>query len=248
MATGLVYNPTWDAPPTEKQQAGYFYVGGPSGGSQGHSTSYPVNTQFGFQPGTPGFDATAGAYSATEAARQDALKKLSTQFSTGPVGMAAESRYMNPQGFDPRALEMQRRMAAELEAGSRGNALMRSEAAMTAKGFGNSASLQDAQNRIRTQSASNLNDQYSKIFIANEQAKQQEIQSAAQVLMSLYGLDAQTAMLYAQLQSNYTAPIIPGVTPGPGGAPAGTGGHGTPPSPGAYWDPMVGGSGGWASR
>jgi hypothetical protein len=245
----MVYDPAGPVAPVQPpSQEGYFYVGSPGGPTQGGHTQGPVNASFGFQPGSPGFQATAGAYDATEKARQDALKKLSTLFSTGPVGMAAESRYMNPQGFDPRALEMQRRMAAELEAGSRGNALMRNEAAMHAKGFGNSASAVDSQSRIRTDSAANLNDQYSKLFIANEMAKQQEVQSAAQVLMSLYGLDAQTAMMYAQMQANYTAPVIPGVTPGPGGAPAGAGGHGTPPSPGAYWDPMVGGSGGWASR
>ena len=247
----MVYNPAAEAaapvaPPSSPE--GYFYVGSPPGGTQGHNYGGPVNTSFGFQPGSPGFQATQGAYLATEAARQDALKKLSTMFSTGPVGMAAENRYMNPQGFDPRALETQRTMAAELEAGSRGNALMRNEAALTAKGFGNSASLADSQSRIRTQSAANLNNEYSRLFIANEMAKQKEVADAAQVLMHLYGLDAQTAMLYAQMQANYTAPVIPGVTPGPGGAPAGTGGPGAPPAPGAYWDPMVGGSGGWASR
>lgn len=246
----MVYDPAGPVAPAQPPSTpeSYFYVGSTPGGSQGHSTSMPINTSFGFQPGTPGFQATAGAYQATEAARQDALKKLSTSFSTGPVGSAAEGRYLNPTGFDPRALQLQRTMLAELEAGSRGNALMRNEAALTAKGFGNSASLADSQSRIRTQSAANLANQYNQLFYEQEKAKQQEIASAAQVLMSLYGLDAQTAMLYAQMQANYTAPVIPGVSPGPNGAPAGDGGHGTPPSPGAYWDPMVGGSGGWASR
>lgn len=233
------------APP--KKPGGYFYVGSPPSGSQGSHTQGP-NTSFGFQPGSPGFQATQGAYQQSEAARQDALKKLSTLYSTGPVGSAAQGRYMNPSGFDPRALELQRTMAAELEAGSRGNALMRNRAALTAKGFGDSASLEDAQARIRTGSAANLNSEYSRLFIENERAKQQEMQSAAQVLMQLYGLDAQTAMLYAQLQSNYTAPVIPGVTPGPNGAPPSAGPGGTPPAQGAVWDPLVGGSGGWASR
>lgn len=226
---------------------GYFYVGS-SGPTKGGHTGGGYGAGFGFQPGTPGFNATAGAYQQTEAARQDALKKLQMGFALGPVGQAAQNRYMNPQGFDPRALEMQRRMAAELEAGSRGNALMRLRQTMTAKGFGDSASLADAESRLRTGSAANLNNEYSRLFIANEQAKQQEMAHAAQVLMQLYGMDLQTALVYAQMQANYTAPVIPGITPGPGGQNPMDTGHGTPPAPGAYWDPLVGGSGGWASR
>lgn len=177
-----------------------------------------VNTGFGFAPGSPGYQAAAGAYQQTQAAREAGLAALLGNRMTGtPAYNTALNRYLNPYGMDPRALQQQMRMAADTEAGSRGNALLRMEQSANARGFGNSMGLVDAQARLRAQSAANLNDTQAKLFIQDQIMAMQREGMSADLIGRLLGIDAQTVMAYAQMQGNYAAPVIPGISQGPNG-------------------------------
>lgn len=219
-ATGLIYNPSWDPTPPPSQQSGSapgtFDVG--YYGTPPRDQSKPVNTQFGFPQGSPGFNATAGAYQQSQAAREAGLAALmGSRVSNNPAYQAALNRYLNPYGMNPAALQAQNRMAAETEAGSRGNALMRMEQSANAKGFGNSMGLIDAQGRLRAQSAANLNDTQAKLFIQDQIMAMQREGMSADLIGRLLGMDAQQVMAYAQMQANYAAPVIPGISQGPNG-------------------------------
>jgi hypothetical protein len=235
-------DPVLPPPRTEGQQAATFNVGyygtGPIGQPKPGQMGGGVNTGFGFPPGSPGFAATQGAYQQSQAAREAGLAALLGNRMTGnPAYQSALNRYLNPYGMDPRALQQQMRMAADTEAGSRGNALMRMEQSANAKGFGNSMGLIDAQGRLRAQSAANLNDTQAKLFIQDQIMAMQREGMSADLIGRLLGIDAQTVMAYAQMQGNYAAPVIPGISQGPNGQPLAQGGWQGP----AGTQPMYGG-------
>ncbi len=120
-------------------------------------------------------------------------------------------------GMDPAALEKQRRMAAEMEAGSRENGLLRMQQSASAKGFGNSMGLVDAEGRLRAGSAANLQNTYDRLFVQEQMMNQQAKQAAAQIYAQMQGLEAGNQGLAAQLMVGRSFPAIPGYTPPPEG-------------------------------
>ena len=238
-------------PPPAYQPPGYT-----AGTGQGHwgytGTDGGVGTQtgggggggwssgggFGFAPGSPGFQATAGAYEQSQQAAQDALNRLAPgQFLGGGYGGAlgnmAMQRYQDTPGFDPAAMQAQRAMLTSQEAGSRENMLRTMNERAQASGFGDSMNLIDAEQRARSQSAQNLSSGLNQLEWMNQQARMQRESTSAGLLGNLAGAEAGYGTAYALAQMNRQFPAIPGVTPGPGGQ----GGYGGQPiSGGGYYN------------
>lgn len=236
-----------EAPPT----GGYGGIGGygpqgspSSGGGGSYNVGYGgtqggVGTQtggggwssgggFGFAPGSPGFNATAGAYEQSQQAAQDALNRLAPgQFLGGGYGGAlgnmAMERYQNTPGFDPAAMAAQRAMLTSQEAGSRENMLRTMNERAQASGFGDSMNLIDAEQRARSQSAGNLSSGLNQLEWMNQQARMQREATSAGMLGNLANAESGYGLAYAASQMNRQFPAIPGITPSPGGNPAGGG-------------------------
>lgn len=212
-------------------------VGTPTGGSWSTGGGYGT-PGFGMQPGSPGFNATAGAYEQSQQAAQDALNRLAPgQFLGGGyggvLGNAAMGRYTNAEGFDPAALQQQRQMLTSGFAGARENNLRTIDERARASGFGDSMGVVDAQSRARAQSAQDLNNALNQLMFQNEQAKLQQQGTAAGLLGNLAGAESNYGTAYALAQMNRQYPVIPGVTPGPSGS---YGGYGQPSQSGGYWN------------
>lgn len=210
--------------PTGSPQGGYFPVG--YGGTNG-GVGTPVGGGYGggMPIGGQGWQALTGAANQSNQSFQQALQQLAQgQYMNSPFGQMLMNQLSGGLGMDPRALEMQRRMAAETEAGSRENALLRMRQSANAKGFGDSMNLVDAEGRLRAGSAANLQNTYDQLFIQQELMKQRQKEAAAQLYAQLMGLEAGQSGMSAQLLANRQYPAIPGYTQGGGqyGQPGGT--------------------------
>lgn len=226
MATGIeAYG--YPQPPAQAPQ-GTIWGGGSAGGGQyptgGGSFGVGVNpnpphTQQqqapwggGMPIGSPGWQAVTGAAGQADQSFQQGLGRLAPgQYTGGQFGSFLQNQFGGGLGMDPRALEQQRRMAAEMEAGSRENALLRMGQQAAASGFGNSMGLVDAQARLRSGSAANLQNTYDQLFIQQELMKQQQKQAAAQMYAQLMGLEAGQQGQAAQMLAGRQFPAIPGM-------------------------------------
>lgn len=216
--------------PPKPPQGGYWTTGygGASPGGGGGSVTLPG----GFPPGSPGWEALAGQQGRIDRNFGQAAALLGKNFAGSTFGQGLQGMWSNPQGWDPRALEMQRTMLAENEAGSRENALRQLEGRATAGGFGDSMGLNDALSRTRTTSAGNLQRGYNDLFMAEQDRKNANRFQAAQLLMNLYGMDAQQAQRLAELYANKQETAIPGMKNGQ----PGTGTQGAQPVGGGWWN------------
>ena len=159
---------------------------------------------------------------------QKAVQLLSGQnFANSNFGQQLMQMFQNPQGLDPKALQLHRNMLADSEAGRRTHNLDRLRENATAGGFGESMGLLDAENRVRAESQGNLQRGYNDLFLANEDRKRQVQFQAASLFQQLFGLDAQRAGQLAQLWFSKVESAIPGYSPGgqQGGQQGGYGGQ-----------------------
>lgn len=224
------------------QQAGTFGVGSAPGGSTGGHTQGAITPPFDWQ-------ALFGADQTAQGRTQQGLDALMGGLGQNSgFGQMLMQLFGNRQGFSPELLARLKTQMAETNAGSTQNALTHMGQGANASGFGNSAGAQYAQGQIRQQGAQNLMRNQTALDVENERMGMQGQQGFGALLAQLFGQDAGSRGLYANIQSQRQSPIYPSTfTPGQGGnggAPAGT----PQGAPGARWDPMVGGSGGWASR
>lgn len=205
--------PTWTAPPPSGGSQPWFSVGYP--GTVNNKPQAPRAPWGGGMPiGSPGWLAVTGAAGQADQSFQQGLGRLAPgQYTGGQFGQFLQGQFGGGLGMDPRALEAQRRMAAEMEAGSRQNALTRMGQQAAASGFGDSVGLMDAQGRLRTQSAANLQNTYDQLFIQQQLMQQQQKQAAAQLYSQLMGLEAGQQGMAAQLLANRQFPAIPGYGP-----------------------------------
>jgi hypothetical protein len=232
--------PEWQPPTTDSgqpsggTQGGWFPVGyGGTDGGVGTPTGgggWSSGGSFGFPPGSPQWQAAAGAYEQSQQAAQDALKRLAPgQFLGGGYGGAlgnmAMDRYKNTPGFDPAAMQAQRTALTSQEAGSRENMLRTMNERAQASGFGDSMNLVDAEQRARSQSAQNLSSGLNQLEWMNQQARMQREATSAGLLGNLANAESGYGLAYAASQMGRQFPAIPGVTPGPGGQ----GGYGGTP-------------------
>lgn len=243
---GRYYTTYNDMPPTappldpKKGSGGGYWYTGYSG--TGRSTNQPSGGfgggggPGGFPPGSPGFQAIAGQQDRVNDNFQKAVQLLSGQnFANSNFGQQLMQMFQNPQGLDPKALQLQRNMLADSEAGRRTHNLDRLRENATAGGFGESMGLLDAESRVRAESQGNLQRGYNDLFLANEDRKRQVQFQAASLFQQLFGLDAQRAGQLAQLWFSKVESAIPGYTPGggQGGQQGGQqgGGYGQPYDP-----------------
>jgi hypothetical protein len=190
--------------------------GGGYGGGYGGGAAMP---QYGLAPGSPGFQATQGAYDQQMQAAQQALARLAPGMFLGSgygggLGSAAMQRYMSPGGFDPAALAAQRSMLGTQAAGALASNQRLMQERASASGFGDSMGLIDAQSRAQAQNAADLQNALNALMMENERAKLQQSQTAGSLLSGLAGAEADYGRAYAQSQMERQFPVIPGVTPG----------------------------------
>lgn len=224
--------PMWQPPATSggSSGGGSFPVG--YGGTQG-GVGTPVGGGWGggMPIGGPGWQAQVGAANQASQSFGQAMSQLAQgQYMNSPFGNMLMGQMSGGLGMDPKALEVQRRMAAETEAGSRENALLRMGQSANAKGFGGSMGLVDAEGRLRADSAANLQNTYDQLFVQQELMKQRQKEASAQLYAQLMGLEAGQSGMAAQLLANRQFPAIPGYGPG-GQQGGGTGGQG-----GSWWN------------
>lgn len=237
--------PTYSPPPpTQTGGSGGFPVGyGGTQGGVGTPVGPPLPPQFpwgGFQQ----------AYDQSQQAIGQGLDMLTGSMSVGsPFGQQLGQLFASPYGLPPELLAQQRRMLAETAAGSRENALGASERSARASGFGDSLGAIRAQDMIRTQSASDLNNANTQLSIQDALLQLQRQQGMGGLLAQLYGIDAGLAGQYAGIQAGRQFPIMPGGPGGggQGGMPWGGGGQPGWSQSGRYmpggtgWDPFYGG-------
>lgn len=241
--------PPPQAPQQGGQQGGSYNVGyGGTNGGVGTPVGPPLPPRF-------PWDAFYQAQGRSDQAANAGLGALQWSPMSSPFGQQLGSMFSTPYGLPPELLAQQRRMLAETEAGSRANALDRSERSATASGFGNSMGANRAQDMIRTESASNLNNAMNKLAIEDALLGMQRQMSAGGLLGNLFGLEGQMRQSYASGQFGRQFPIAPYGQGGPGGQ----GGQGGPTSPwynqqGQYqsgpmpYDPFTGGKGGYSPQ
>lgn len=195
-------------------------------GGGGYANNWPgqghlmgVGAPIGGDPNAGWGAALKGAYDQSQASYDQGLKALGNSFSQGPWGQGLQNMFNNPTGISDAAYNGYLRMIRDREAGSRGNALESLQNAGSASGFGNSMGMLDAAGRIRSQSASNLNDAELQLLMQREQAKLGQQSMSGGILSQLYGLDAAQQQSLAQLLANrqFTA-FAPGQQ-GSGGIP-----------------------------
>lgn len=215
-----------DSPPTYYSNAPAPTSGGGSGyytGGNPWNTGYSgtkggVGTQTG--PSAPPkfpWDAYRAANQQSQNAAEQGLAALMGGMSVNtPFGQYATNQFMNPQGLPPHLLQQQQRMMADTFAGSRENALMRSQQGARASGFGDSLGAQRMQDMIRSQSASDLNNAQMQLAIQDAMMARQSQMGFGGLAAQLYGIDAGLRGQYAQGQLGRQFPVIPGQT-GPGG-------------------------------
>lgn len=175
-----------------------------------------------FFPGTPGYDATAGAYQRSEGWFQQAMKRLNQNYLSGPLGNFAQGGFMKPQGWDPNVVAAMKRQSGEIIQGAAADAMQAMNARASATGFGQSMGLIREQDRARANRAQDISNAYTRVDIENELAKaayQDRMRAMISALLSAQSAQDQYA---AQLMANKTEPVIPGITPGTDGE-AGTG-------------------------
>lgn len=209
-------------------------VGGGGYGAQG-------GTSFGFPIGSPQWAASKAAYDQMMAAAERSGQRLAPgQFlgggMGGPLGNAAMGNYTDPYGFDPQALAGQQAMIRDSFAGQQANAVRNIEQSAAAKGFGDSMGVIDAGARARAQANQGQNQALNQLMFENERAKLAQSGTAAGLLGSLAGAEADYGLAYAASQMNRQFPAIPGITGtyGQQGGYGGQGGYGSPQ--GNWWN------------
>jgi hypothetical protein len=80
---------------------------------------------------------------------------------------------------------------------------------LNANGFSNSPAAAYAQGQIRQQGATDLTRNQTALDVQNQQMANQQQMGFGQILAQLFGQDAGSRGLYAQLQSQRQAPIYP---------------------------------------
>lgn len=202
----------WIPPPSQPQQSGggWYPTGGGGPTTVGQQVGPPLPPQFpwgGFNQANQQSQQAAGA----------GLGALSWNPVSSPFGQQLGNIFNSPYGLPPELMQQQRRMLADTEAGSRENALLRSKRGANASGFGDSMGAQRAQDQIRTESASNLNDAMNKLAIEDALLQMQRQMSAAGHIGGLYGLEGQMRQAYGSAQMGRQFPIMPGGMQTPGG-------------------------------
>lgn len=211
-----IADPVPDAPAPKPKPDPYWYTG--YGGTPKHEPQQSGGVYFGSTPGSPMWQATAGAYQAKNDDYEKALAALRAgQFMPAGLPGAAMNMFTNPRGFDPIALRNRMAALADTEAGSRMNNLQQLENAASARGFRNSVGALDAAARVRAGSAANLMRSQNEVFYEGERAKLAQQGIAGGILGGLSAQEA--AMLRALAEANMDRPrdVIPGISQGPDG-------------------------------
>lgn len=207
-----------DKPPARETPEPYFYTGYGGNKPSGYQSQGTGGVYFGQTPGTPGYNATAGAFQLQNEDYDSALATLGgREFLPQGAGNAAMQKFTNPRGFDPMALKLRMAALADTEAGSRMNNLDTLEKTAAARGFRTSVGALDAAARVRANSAANLMRSQNEVFYEGEKAKLQEMGIGANVLGGLTAAEVARLRAYASLQASRPRDVIPGISPGPNG-------------------------------
>lgn len=212
-------------PPSGPYSGGGSFPVGYSGtqGGVGTQVGPPLPPQFPWAGYNQAWD------QANRAADQGAAALMGGMGVGSPFWNMLMQGFSSPYGIPPELMAQQRRMLTEQEAGSRANALQRSEQSARAKGFGDSLGAVRAQDQIRTESAANLNDAMNQLAIQDALLSQQRQMGFGGIMGGLYGTDAGLRGAYANLQMGRQFPIQQGQ-----GGPYGGAGGGA--SGGPWWD------------
>lgn len=195
-------------PPAPYYQGGNPWTTGYEGGRMG--VGVPVGGSA--NPGPSGADAWRWAFEQSQNAAEQGLGRLQGgQFLGGRLGQSAQQGFMNPQGFDPAALEAMKAELAQMHAGSRENALRNMAAQANASGFGDSMGAIRAASDIRNRSTQGLTSDIRALMMEAERAKMQEKGISASLAGQLAALEAAMNEAYARGQLGRQFPAIPGI-------------------------------------
>lgn len=169
-------------------------VGGPAGGGQD-----PL-------------EAWRWAFGMSQDAAKAGLDRLAPgQFLGGTLGQGAQSSYLNPQGFDPAAVEAMKAELAQMWAGHKANSLGRFGEQAAASGFGDSMGRLRGESDIRNRSTQGLTTDIRNLMMERERSKLQEKAISAGLAGDLARLEAMMNTAYAQGQLGREFPVIPGL-------------------------------------
>jgi hypothetical protein len=163
--------------------------------------------------GNDPLDAWKWAFGKSEGAANKAFDRLGGgQFLGGTLGQGAQSRYLNPTGFDPAALEAMKSELAQMWAGNRAAGISALNEQANARGVDpGSMGLMRGESQVRNMSTQGLTSDIRNLLMENERAKLQQSGTAAGLSGQLAALEAAMNQSYASGQLGRQFPVAPGL-------------------------------------